>query len=105
MTADRDYDSGLLCTQVSGLAIRHLAALVALASESSSSAAARRLGRTQTTLNRHLTELEVAMGIVLVARAPGDARLTEGGRRMLPHAEAVLSRVETAREELAANLN
>jgi DNA-binding transcriptional LysR family regulator len=105
VTAERDFDRRFLCVLLRGIAVRHLAALVAVASESSSSAAARSIGCSESALSRHLSELEVAMGASLIVRARGDARLTEGGTRVLPHAEAVLSRVETARSELTANLD
>jgi DNA-binding transcriptional LysR family regulator len=95
------HDQRLLGLVLGGIAIRHVAALVAIAREPSSTAAATRLGCAQSTLTASISELEEAVGARLVASGPEGARLTEGGERLLPHAEAVLARVEAARAELA----
>ena len=100
MAPKRDFDPTFVCVLVRGIAVRHLAALVAIAREGSPSVAARSVGCSESELSRHVSELEGAMGAALVVRAGANARLTEGGMQMLPHAEAVLSRVEMARAEL-----
>jgi DNA-binding transcriptional LysR family regulator len=87
-----------------GPEIRHLAALVAVAGERSLNAAVRRLGYAQSTLRQHLTELERVAGIRLLDRrgGTGTAALTEAGRLLLQHAEAVVARVVAARADIEA---
>jgi molybdenum-dependent DNA-binding transcriptional regulator ModE len=83
--------------------LRHLAALVTVAHERSMRAAARRLGCSQSTVSQRLLEIERAAGARLVSRerVRREARLTDAGRSLLFHAEAVLDRVEAARADLA----
>ncbi|MEU4193639.1 LysR substrate-binding domain-containing protein [Kribbella sp. NPDC026611] len=65
-------------------------------------AAAETLGYTQPTLSRQLTALEKEMGARLFDRLPRGVRLTDAGQSLLAHAEAVLDRVELARQSLDA---
>ena len=64
-------------------------------------AAARTLGYTQSAASRQIAGLEAELGAALFDRLPRGIRLTEEGRQLLPHAEAVLERLRTAREEIA----
>jgi DNA-binding transcriptional LysR family regulator len=90
--------------QFFGIEIRHLAALQAIAEEGSFGRAAARLGYTQSAVSQQLATLERAVGERLVER-PGGPRpvsLTEAGRLLLRHAEAIVARLEAARADLAA---
>jgi DNA-binding transcriptional LysR family regulator len=73
-----------------------------VAKRGSLSAAADALGYTQPSVTRHISALESATGVRLLDRLPRGVRLTEEGRCLLPHAEAVLDRLDTAAEDLAA---
>ncbi len=87
-----------------GVELRHLAALQAIADEGSFGRAAQRLGYTQSAVSQQLATLERAVGERLVER-PGGPRpvsLTEAGRLVLRHAEAIVGRMEAARADLAA---
>ncbi|MFJ8042195.1 LysR family transcriptional regulator [Kitasatospora sp. NPDC096147] len=65
-------------------------------------AAGERLGYTQSAISRQISSLEGEFGAPLFDRLPRGVRLTEHGRTLLPHAEAVLDRLGTARRELTA---
>ncbi|MFE9629448.1 LysR family transcriptional regulator [Streptomyces sp. NPDC006463] len=65
-------------------------------------AAARSLGYTQSAVSRQIQVLEDEWGAPLFERLPRGVRLTEAGRILLPHAEAVGERLRTARAELDA---
>jgi molybdate transport repressor ModE-like protein len=87
-----------------GVELRHLAALEAVASEGSFGRAAERLGYTQSAVSQQIATLERIVGEQLVER-PGGPRpvsLTEAGRELLRHAEAIVSRLQAAQADLAA---
>jgi molybdate transport repressor ModE-like protein len=87
-----------------GVELRHLAALKAIAETGSFGRAARRLGYTQSAVSQQIAMLERLVGERLIER-PGGPRpvsLTEAGRLLLRHAEAIVARLETARADLAA---
>ena len=88
----------------SGLDLRHLAALEAIAREGSVSRAAAQLGYTQSAVSQQLRALERIVGVTLVTRSPGvrSIELTEAGRQLLGHADAIAGHLETARADLAA---
>lgn len=65
-------------------------------------AAARGLGYTQSAVSRQISALEGQAGAPLFDRLPRGVRLTEAGRCLLPHAEAVLDRLGAARQDLTA---
>jgi DNA-binding transcriptional LysR family regulator len=65
-------------------------------------AAARALGYTQSAVSRQLAVLEATVGAQLLDRRPRGVALTEHGRSFLPHAEALLARIDTARRDLLA---
>jgi molybdate transport repressor ModE-like protein len=84
------------------LDVRRLMVLRAVARAGSLSAAARELGYTQPAVTHHLRRLEREVGTALVARAGRGVRLTEAGRALVPHADAVAARLAAAEEEVAA---
>jgi DNA-binding transcriptional LysR family regulator len=63
-------------------------------------AAAGVLRFTQSAVSRQIAALEVELGARVFDRLPRGVALTEEGRALLPHAEAVLDRFATARREL-----
>ncbi|MFD0788505.1 LysR family transcriptional regulator, partial [Micromonospora azadirachtae] len=65
-------------------------------------AAAQELRYTQSAVSRQIAALEAEFGVVLFDRLPRGVTLTEEGRHLLPHVEAVLDRLITARRELDA---
>ncbi|MFF4380956.1 LysR family transcriptional regulator [Kitasatospora sp. NPDC001547] len=65
-------------------------------------AAGERLGFTQSAISRQIATLEGELGTVLFDRLARGVRLTEHGRALLPHAEAMLERLDTTRRELTA---
>ncbi|WP_286160370.1 helix-turn-helix domain-containing protein [Streptomyces yunnanensis] len=71
------------------LELRHFQVLRAIAHEDSLAGAARALRYTQPTVTYHLTTLESHFGAPLFHRGPRGAALTEVGKALLPHAEAV----------------
>ena len=88
----------------SGLDLRHLAALEAIAREGSVSRAATSLGYTQSAVSQQLQALERIVGVTLVTRSPGAraVALTDAGRQLLTHADAIAGHLDTARADLAA---
>jgi DNA-binding transcriptional LysR family regulator len=68
------------------------------------SRAAVRLGYTQSAVSQQLRALERIVGVTLVTRSAGlrAVELTEAGRRLLAHADAIAGHLETARADLAA---
>src|SRR3954470_20827277 len=87
-----------------GVELRHLAALQAIAEEGSFGRAAKRLGYTQSAVSQQLATLERIVGEKLVER-PGGPRpvaLTEAGRLLLRHAEAIVARLQAAQADLQA---
>jgi DNA-binding transcriptional LysR family regulator len=79
-----------------------LAAFRAVADYGSFTAAAKRLGYTQSAVSRQVAVLEAELGAALFDRLPRGIRLTEPGRCLLPHAEALTGRLALAREDLRA---
>lgn len=64
---------------------------LAVMTEGSLSAAARKLGLTQPTLGRHIDELEDALGQSLFTRSQAGLIATQAARELLPHAQAMES--------------
>ncbi|MET9403638.1 LysR substrate-binding domain-containing protein [Kitasatospora sp. NPDC002965] len=65
-------------------------------------AAGERLGFTQSAISRQISTLEAEFGAPLFDRLARGVRLTEHGRTLLPHAEALLERLDGTRRDLAA---
>jgi DNA-binding transcriptional LysR family regulator len=87
-----------------GVELRHLHALQAIAREGSFSRAAVALGYTQSAVSQQIAALERAVGERLIER-PGGPRpvsLTEAGRLLLGHAEAIVARMQAAEADLEA---
>jgi molybdate transport repressor ModE-like protein len=87
-----------------GLDVRHLDALVAVAQEGSVTRAAERLGYTQSAVSQQIQALERITGAELLSRVRGarGVELTEAGRRLVRHADAIRAQVAEARDDLAA---
>ncbi|MFL6145494.1 MAG: LysR family transcriptional regulator [Labedaea sp.] len=73
-----------------------------VARQGSFTAAANALRYTQSAVSRQIAALESDTGATLFDRVPRGVRLTDEGRCLLEHAEAVLGRLDTARRDLAA---
>src|SRR5438034_8755424 len=87
-----------------GLDLRHLVALKTIADEGSFGRAAERLGYTQSAVSQQIATLERIVGLRLIDR-PGGPRavsLTEAGRILLRHAEAIHARLLAAKADMAA---
>lgn len=65
-------------------------------------AAARNLGWTQPAISQHLRKLEREARCPLVVRQPRGIRLTEAGKILLGHADAIAARLRGAEEQLSA---
>ncbi len=88
----------------SGLEMRHLLALVAVVETGTFSAAAERLGYTQSAVSQQVGTLERIVGTSLFERPGGrrPVRLTAAGEMLLTHARTVLARVNAAAADLRA---
>ena len=78
-----------------------LAVFRAVATLGSFTAAAKSLRYTQSAVSRQIAALEDDLSVALFDREARGVRLTEEGRVLLAHAEAVLDRMDVARRELA----
>lgn len=87
-----------------GIELRHLIALHAIAETGSFGRAAITLGYTQSAVSQQLAALERAVGEKLVERpgGPKAVSLTEAGRLLNRHAEAIVGRLEAAQADLSA---
>lgn len=73
----------------------------AVATLGSFTSAAKSLRYTQSAVSRQIAALEDDLAVTLFDREARGVRLTEEGRVLLAHAEAVLDRMDAARRELA----
>lgn len=87
---------------MSELTVAGLRVLREVAAVGSFSAAAQRLGYTQSAISRQVAGLEVVAGTPLFTRTNRGVRLTEAGALLARHAGAVLDRLAVAERELAA---
>jgi len=87
-----------------GLELRHLLALQTVAQTGAFGRAAEQLGYTQSAMSQHIAALEGLVGQRLVERARGQSgvELTEAGRLLLAHADAILARLRAAHADFAA---
>jgi DNA-binding transcriptional LysR family regulator len=83
------------------LDLRRLTVLRAVAREGSFSAAARALDYTQPAISHHIARLEEEVGTALLHRSPRGVTLTEAGEALVQHADAVITRLDAAQEEVA----
>jgi DNA-binding transcriptional LysR family regulator len=84
------------------LDVRRLSVLRAVAREGSLSAAARLLDYTQPAVSHHVGRLEAEVGTALLVRSGRGVRLTEAGQALVEHTDAVLTRLASAEDEIAA---
>jgi DNA-binding transcriptional LysR family regulator len=87
-----------------GIELRHLAALQAVAEEGTFRGAAARLGYTQSAISQQIATLERRVGAKLIER-PGGPRavfLTDTGRLVLRHAQAITARLKAAEADVEA---
>src|SRR5918993_3218486 len=84
------------------LDIRRMRVLREVAAQGSFSAAAEALSFTQSAVSQHVAALERETGTQLVERLARGVRLTEAGRVLVGHADAILARLEAAEEDLSA---
>jgi molybdate transport repressor ModE-like protein len=88
----------------SQIELRHLAALQAVAQAGAFGRAAEQLGYTQSSVSQQIATLEQLVGQRLVERTRGSGvvELTEAGKLLLRHADAILARLHTAEADFAA---
>jgi molybdate transport repressor ModE-like protein len=87
-----------------GVELRHLAALAAVGRTRSFGRAARELGYSQSAISQQIAQVERIVGQRLVER-PGGPRpvsLTDAGRLLLRHADAIVAQLEAAQADLDA---
>jgi DNA-binding transcriptional LysR family regulator len=87
-----------------GVELRHLAALEAVGRTRSFHGAARELGYTQSAVSQQIAQLERNVGQRLVDR-PGGPRpvdLTDAGRLLLRHADAIVAQLDAAQADMTA---
>jgi molybdate transport repressor ModE-like protein len=87
-----------------GIELRHFLALEAVAREGSFGKAATALGYTQSAVSQQIAALERIVGQQLVERpgGPKPVSLTEAGRLLLTHADAIAARIAAAQADLTA---
>ncbi|MFF4396635.1 LysR family transcriptional regulator [Streptomyces sp. NPDC001480] len=89
--------------EVPDLSTAWLRVFLEVARSGSFTVAARTLGWTQSAVSRQVASLEAALGgTALFDRLPRGVRLTEAGRALVPHAEAVTESLLGAARELTA---
>jgi DNA-binding transcriptional LysR family regulator len=84
------------------LDVRRLRVLREVAAQGSFSAAADALSYTQSAVSQQIAALEREADARLVERSARGVRLTEAGRALVAHADAILARLADAEEELQA---
>jgi molybdate transport repressor ModE-like protein len=84
------------------LDVRRMKVLREVAARGSFSAAAEALSFTQSAVSQQVAALEREAGTTLLERGPRGVRLTDAGRALVSHADAIIARLEDAEEELAA---
>ena len=84
------------------LDVKRMKVLREVAAESSFSAAAQKLGYTQSAVSQQIAALERETGTVLIERNPRGIRLTDAGEALVRHADGILARLADAEAELEA---
>ena len=84
------------------LDVKRMKVLREVASRGSFSAAAEALSFTQSAVSQQVAALEREVGTTLLERGPRGVRLTDAGRTLVSHADAILARIECAEDDLAA---
>ncbi|MBQ4861528.1 LysR family transcriptional regulator [Pseudoalteromonas sp. MMG013] len=80
----------------------HLRLFVRIAVTHNISMAGSELGLSAPVASMHINKLEEALGVKLIHRTTRKVSLTEEGREFLPHAEAVLNAVDSAKASVGA---
>lgn len=83
----------------SDVTLEHMRTFVRVAERGNLSAVARELGVGQSTITRHLRELEEALGVALLSRTTRRVSMTEEGSRYYSNSVEILRLVEQASEE------
>src|SRR3954464_9251725 len=81
--------------------VRRLRLLRELAARGTVTAVAEALAYTPSAVSQQLAQLERDVGVGLLERAGRGVRLTEAGRRLAGHADAIMARMEAAEADLA----
>src|SRR5689334_21799216 len=84
------------------LDVRRLRVLQEVACRGSFSAAADQLFMSQSAVSQQVATLEREVGMPLLERTTTGPKLTDAGRSLLAHADAVIARLEEAERELGA---
>src|ERR671932_1359747 len=84
------------------LDVRRMRVLREVARQGSFSAAADALAYTQSAVSQQIAALEREAGVRLVERNARGVRLTDAGRALVEHADAILARLADAEAELEA---
>src|SRR5436853_7159357 len=84
------------------LDVKRMRVLREVAAKGSFSAAAESLSYTQSAISQQIAALEREAGTTLVERNARGVRLTDAGRALVGHAEAILARLADAEAELEA---
>src|SRR3954453_18479591 len=84
------------------LDVRRLRVLREVAARGSFSAAAESLSFTQSAVSQQVAALERECAAKLLERGPRGVRLTDAGRALVQHADAILARIDDAEGGLAA---
>src|SRR4029450_8259546 len=82
--------------------VKRLKVLREVAQQGSFSAAGEALGYTQSAVSQQIAALEREAGTTLVERNARGVRLTDAGRALVEHADAILARLSDAEAELEA---
>src|SRR5438067_13713722 len=84
------------------LDVRRMRVLREVAAQRSFSAAAKKLGYTQSAVSQQIAALEREAGATLIERNPRGIRLTDAGEALVRHADKILARLAQAEAELDA---
>ena len=84
------------------LDVKRMRVLKEVAAQRSFSAAAAKLGYTQSAVSQQIAALEREAGSVLIERNPRGIRLTDAGEALVRHADKILARLAEAEAELEA---
>ncbi|HLU75447.1 MAG TPA: LysR family transcriptional regulator [Nonomuraea sp.] len=85
------------------LDLRRLVLICEFARRGSIAATAESLGYSPSAVSQQLAALEREAGVALIDRTARSAELTDAGRRLVSHAERILSLVEEAESDLSAH--
>ncbi len=84
------------------LDVRRVRLFREVAERGSIAAAAQALSFTPSAVSQQIATLEREVGVALLERGPRSVRLTEAGRALVEHADAILARLEAAEADLHA---